>query len=107
MSHYVTADKDKVPIVQKAAFGAGHLVNNLLPGALSYHLHDWIVKNRVTTFLFEAFDEPWEGGGDSSDPDEVEKHWGVFYENRQPKPSFNNYLKHHEASLIAKKRKQT
>jgi len=24
----------KVPIVQKAAFGAGHLVNNLLPGAL-------------------------------------------------------------------------
>ena len=39
MSHYVTADKDKVPIVQKAAFGAGHLVNNLLPGALSYHLY--------------------------------------------------------------------
>lgn len=24
----------KVPIVQKAAFGSGHLVNNLLPGAL-------------------------------------------------------------------------
>ncbi|MFC2186950.1 MFS transporter [Peijinzhouia sedimentorum] len=26
--------KDKVPFGQKAAFGAGHLVNNLLPGAL-------------------------------------------------------------------------
>lgn len=29
-----TAPKDRVPIVQKAAFGAGHLVNNLLPGSL-------------------------------------------------------------------------
>ncbi|MDZ7636479.1 MAG: hypothetical protein U5L72_19465 [Bacteroidales bacterium] len=34
MNHYVTAEKDRVPLVQKAAFGAGHLVNNLLPGAL-------------------------------------------------------------------------
>jgi len=59
------------------------------------HLHDWIAKNRVTTFLFEAFDEPWKGGGDNSEPDEVEKHWGVFYENRQPKPSFSNYLNHY------------
>jgi len=34
MSTYVTAAKDRVPIIQKAAFGAGHLVNNLLPGSL-------------------------------------------------------------------------
>ena len=34
MSNYKTAAKDRVPMVQKAAFGAGHLVNNLLPGAL-------------------------------------------------------------------------
>ncbi|OWY18982.1 MFS transporter [Sphingobacteriales bacterium UPWRP_1] len=34
MSHYQTASKDRVPLVQKAAFGAGHLVNNLLPGSL-------------------------------------------------------------------------
>ncbi|MCB9305081.1 MAG: MFS transporter [Lewinellaceae bacterium] len=34
MSHYRTASKDRVPTLQKAAFGAGHLVNNLLPGAL-------------------------------------------------------------------------
>ncbi len=34
MVKYVTALKDKVPLGQKAAFGAGHLVNNLLPGAL-------------------------------------------------------------------------
>ena len=25
---------NKVPIIQKAAFGSGHLINNLLPGAL-------------------------------------------------------------------------
>jgi GPH family glycoside/pentoside/hexuronide:cation symporter len=34
MVHSKTAPKDRVPIVQKAAFGAGHLVNNLLPGSL-------------------------------------------------------------------------
>ncbi|HEX5668061.1 MAG TPA: hypothetical protein VFX73_04600 [Chitinophagaceae bacterium] len=59
------------------------------------NLHNWIIKTRVPTFLFEAFDEPWKGGGENSDPDEVEKHWGVFYENRKPKISFTNYLKHH------------
>ena len=34
MSKHVTPQKDRVPLGQKAAFGAGHLVNNLLPGAL-------------------------------------------------------------------------
>lgn len=34
MSTYETPLKDRVPFGQKAAFGAGHLVNNLLPGSL-------------------------------------------------------------------------
>ncbi|MFO7722307.1 MAG: MFS transporter [Bacteroidales bacterium] len=34
MAHHKTLKKDRVPIGQKAAFGAGHLVNNLLPGSL-------------------------------------------------------------------------
>lgn len=34
MSSPVTSTREKVPMLQKAAFGAGHLVNNLLPGAL-------------------------------------------------------------------------
>jgi len=55
-------------------------------------LSEWIDRNKVTTFLFEAFDEPWKGGGEESDPNEIEKHWGVFYENRVPKESFKNYL---------------
>lgn len=56
-------------------------------------LSEWIDQNKVTTFLFEAFDEPWKGGGEESSPSEIEKHWGVFYENRTPKESFINYLK--------------
>jgi len=54
--------------------------------------NEWVNENKVTTFLFEAFDEPWKGGGSNSGPNEVEKHWGVFYENRSPKESFKNYL---------------
>lgn len=55
-------------------------------------LNHWVNNNRVTTFLFEAFDEPWKGGGSTTSPNEVEKHWGVFYEDRTPKESFENYL---------------
>lgn len=55
--------------------------------------NDWVNNNRVTTFLFEAFDEPWKGGGESSEPNVIEKHWGVFYADRTPKASFLNYLK--------------
>ena len=38
MSNYKTAAKDKVPLGQKAAFGAGHFVLNLLPGALGFFM---------------------------------------------------------------------
>lgn len=56
-------------------------------------LNHWIDENQVTTFLFEAFDEPWKGGGDQTGPDEVEKHWGVFDADRSPKLSFKNYAR--------------
>lgn len=42
----------------------------------------WIDDNNILTFVFEAFDEPWKG---SSDPNEPEKHWGLFNEDRTPK----------------------
>ncbi|MFT6883441.1 MAG: GPH family glycoside/pentoside/hexuronide:cation symporter [Marinoscillum sp.] len=38
MSKFVTAEKDRVPFLQKSAFGAGHLVLNLLPGALGFFM---------------------------------------------------------------------
>lgn len=61
--------------------------------------NEWVNKNKVTTFLFEAFDEPWKGGGENSPPQEIEKNWGVFYENRIPKESFQNYLNHKNNQL--------
>jgi exo-beta-1,3-glucanase (GH17 family) len=45
-------------------------------------LMHWSEKNKVLTFFFEAFDENWKG---SPDPNEPEKHWGLYYANRKPK----------------------
>jgi exo-beta-1,3-glucanase (GH17 family) len=42
----------------------------------------WAAEERVTVFWFEAFDENWKGG---DDPDDVEKHWGLFRADRTPK----------------------
>ena len=42
----------------------------------------WSQDKQVLTFVFEAFDEPWKG---SADPDEPEKHWGLYTVERQPK----------------------
>lgn len=42
----------------------------------------WSRERGVLTFLFEAFDEPWKG---SPDPDEPEKHWGLYGVERRPK----------------------
>lgn len=45
-------------------------------------LMNWAEINKVMVFFFEAFDEDWKG---SSDPDEPEKHWGLFHTDRTPK----------------------
>jgi len=42
----------------------------------------WVVRERITSTWFEAFDENWKGG---PHPDEVEKHWGLFRADRTPK----------------------
>ena len=51
MSHYETAAKDRVPFVQKAAFGAGHLVNNLLPGSLGIFMFFLLTACGMDPFL--------------------------------------------------------
>lgn len=61
--------------------------------AFLIEMNRWINSNRIPTFLFEVFDESWKGGGESGSPDHIEKHWGVFYEDRTPKESFVEYLK--------------
>ena len=49
-------------------------------------LRDWAEVSQRTVFVFEAFDENWKGG---DDPEEVEKHWGLFNANRSPKPAIS------------------
>jgi len=48
----------------------------------SRNLMEWSEKSDILTFLFEAFDEPWKG---SDEPNEPEKHWGIFNVKREPK----------------------
>lgn len=43
----------------------------------------WSRSHNVTTFFFEAFDEPWKGN--PSRPMGAEKHWGLFDVQRRPK----------------------
>ncbi len=45
-------------------------------------LMQWCEKEKVVTYVFEAFDENWKG---SPEPMEPEKHWGLFYIDRTPK----------------------
>lgn len=45
-------------------------------------LMEWTMKEKILTFVFEAFDEPWKG---SPEPTEPEKHWGLFKVDRTPK----------------------
>ena len=45
-------------------------------------IEEWFEKEKIIGFIFEAFDEPWKG----EVPDSCERNWGLFYENRTPKP---------------------
>jgi len=43
----------------------------------------WAEEMNITTFFFEAFDEPWKGNLDNALG--AEKHWGLFSVDRKPK----------------------
>lgn len=65
--------------------GRGILPENAaedLQAAYYADLLSWTNEEQILTFVFEAFDEPWKG---SDEPSEPEKHWGLFYEDRTPK----------------------
>ncbi|MGV6846138.1 MAG: MFS transporter [Lutibacter sp.] len=51
MTHIKTAPKDRVPFVEKMAFGAGNLVNNLLPGALGVFMFFLLTAFGMDPFL--------------------------------------------------------
>jgi exo-beta-1,3-glucanase (GH17 family) len=48
-------------------------------------LEKWSKKEGIMTFVFEAFDEPWKGSSEATEP---EKHWGLFTVDRKPKKVF-------------------
>ena len=89
----VRAAHPNVPIVIGEAGWASE--NNwnpqIVPGAgdeakqVVYYeqLMEWTEREKIVTFVFEMFDEKWKGG---PDPLETEKHWGLFYSDRTPKP---------------------
>ena len=68
-----------------AANGRGidpHNASEELQASYSEQLLEWTTDEKILTFVFEAFDEPWKG---SPDPMEPEKHWGLFDVERKPK----------------------
>lgn len=68
-----------------AANGRGiepHNASEELQAAYYEQLMEWSNAEKILTFVFEAFDEPWKG---SPDPLEPEKHWGLFDVHRRPK----------------------
>lgn len=50
-------------------------------------LRAWVRAQKTICFYFEAFDEPWKGG---SNPDDVEKHWGLFRTDRTAKRALSD-----------------
>ncbi len=50
---------------------------------------DYAVEAKLPFFYFQAFDERWKGG---TEPDEVEKHWGLYNPDRTPKLVFRDFV---------------
>ncbi len=48
---------------------------------------NWAKQKNITVFMFEAFDELWKG---NDGKDEIERHWGIYDSNRQPKVWINS-----------------
>lgn len=64
-----------------------HNASEALQSDYCQQLMAWSRAEQILTFIFEAFDEPWKG---SPDPLEPEKHWGLFYLDRTPKPAMRH-----------------
>lgn len=81
---------DKVVVITEAGWatnsnGRGIHPNNAGEENQKIYFNDlmrWSKKEKILTFVFEAFDEPWKG---SPEPLEPEKHWGLYKVDRTPK----------------------
>jgi exo-beta-1,3-glucanase (GH17 family) len=61
-------------------------------------------KNKIEYILFEAFDERWKlkDQFDLGGPNDVENHWGLFYENGTLKESLKNIISSSQYSTTRK-----
>lgn len=50
----------------------------------------WTESEGIVAFFFASFDETWKGGWDPLEP---EKHWGLFYSDRTPKPAIQELFR--------------
>jgi exo-beta-1,3-glucanase (GH17 family) len=94
-NYYSVATKypDKPVIITEAGWatvsnGRGINPENVGQDFQSMYYNDlmkWSEKEGVMTFVFEAFDEPWKGSPEATEP---EKHWGLYTVDRNPKKVF-------------------
>ncbi len=91
-NYYAVANlyPDKAVVITEAGWTTQSNGNGINPQQVNEELQktyyedlvEWTTAEGITTFVFEAFDEPWKG---SADPLEPEKHWGLFKVDRTPK----------------------
>ncbi|MBO6523915.1 MAG: glycosyl hydrolase [Balneolaceae bacterium] len=91
-NYYAVANKypDKPVLITEAGWATNSNGRGIDPANVNEEfqkqyfqdLVDWSERERIITFVFEAFDEPWKG---SPEPLEPEKHWGLFKVDRTPK----------------------
>lgn len=66
-------DENKIPKKWANIMNQNRYVQNIF---------EWAEKNDTLVFVFEAFDELWKG---SINPEDPEKNWGLYYDNRKKK----------------------
>ncbi len=91
-NYYSVADRypHKPVVITEAGWATNSNGKGIEPWNVSEELQDiyyndlvnWSDTEGILTFVFEAFDEPWKG---SPEPNEPEKHWGLFTVDRKPK----------------------
>lgn len=91
-NYYSVAHKypTKPVVITEAGWATKSNGRGIDPGNVNEDLQDiyynelvnWSREDKILTFVFEAFDEPWKGSPDHNEP---EKHWGLFKVDRTPK----------------------
>lgn len=88
--HIQNLYKGKQVVITEAGWPTTSSGNQILPHNANKNnqekyiekMQQWSEDSGVLIFFFEAFDEPWKG---SNNPNEPEKHWGIYTVDRELK----------------------